>query len=33
MNYVIIRNANYKRDNLTGLYKHTEIKNITYSIK
>ena len=22
MSYAIIRNANYKRDNLAGLYKH-----------
>ena len=27
MSYAIIRNANYKRDNLAGLYKHNERKN------
>lgn len=33
MSYAIIRNANYKRDNLAGLYKHNERKNTTYSNK
>ena len=33
MSYAIIRNANYKRDNLPGLYKHTERKNTNYSNK
>ena len=33
MSYAIIRNANYKRDNLAGLYKHTERKNANYSNK
>ncbi len=28
MSYAIIRNANYKRDNLAGLYKHNEKKKI-----
>ena len=28
MSYAIIRNANYKKDNLAGLYKHNEIKII-----
>ena len=27
MSYAIIRNANYKKDNLAGLYKHNERKN------
>lgn len=26
MSYAIIRNANYKRENLPGLYKHNERK-------
>ena len=33
MSYAIIRNANYKKDNLAGLYKHNEKKNINYSNK
>ena len=33
MSYAIIRNANYKRDNLAGLYKHNERKNTNYSYK
>ena len=33
MSYAIIRNANYKKDNLAGLYKHNERKNTNYSIK
>lgn len=33
MSYAIIRNANYKKDNLTGLYKHNERKNTNYSNK
>ena len=33
MSYAIIRNANYKKDNLAGLYKHNERKNINYSNK
>lgn len=33
MSYPIIRNANYKKDNLAGLYKHNERKNINYSNK
>lgn len=33
MSYAIIRNANYKRDNLSGLYKHNERKNTNYSNK
>ena len=33
MSYAIIRNANYKRDNLAGLYKHDERKNTNYSNK
>ena len=33
MSYAIIRNANYKRYNLPGLYKHTERKNTNYSNK
>lgn len=33
MSYAIIRNANYKRDNLPGLYKHNERKNTNYSNK
>ena len=31
MSYAIIRNANYKKDNLAGLYKHNERKNTNYS--
>ena len=33
MSYAIIRNANYKKDNLAGLYKHNERKYINYSNK
>lgn len=33
MSYAIIRNANYKKDNLAGLYKHNERKNKNYSNK
>ena len=33
MSYAIIRNANYKKANLAGLYKHNERKNINYSNK
>ena len=33
MSYAIIRNANYKKDNLSGLYKHNERKNTNYSNK
>ena len=33
MSYAIIRNANYKRENLPGLYKHNERKNTNYSNK
>lgn len=33
MSYAIIRNANYKKENLAGLYKHNERKNINYSNK
>ena len=33
MSYAIIRNANYKKDNLAGLYKHNERKNANYSNK
>ena len=33
MSYAIIRNANYKKDNLAGLYKHNERKNTSYSNK
>ena len=33
MSYAIIRNANYKLNNLAGLYKHNERKNINYSNK
>jgi len=31
MSYAIIRNANYKKNNLAGLYKHNERKNTNYS--
>jgi len=27
MSYAIIRNANYKKDDLAGLYKHNKRKN------
>lgn len=33
MSYAIIRNSNYKKSNLAGLYKHNERKNINYSNK
>lgn len=33
MSYAIIRNANNKKDNLAGLYKHNERKNTNYSNK
>ena len=33
MSYAIIRNGNYKKDNLAGLYKHNERKNTNYSNK
>ena len=33
MSYAIIRNANYKKDNLAGIYKHNERKNTNYSNK
>lgn len=33
MSYAIIRNANYKKENLAGLYKHNERKNSNYSNK
>ena len=33
MSYAIIRNANYKKDNLAGLYKHNKRKNTNYSNK
>ena len=33
MSYAIIRNENYKKDNLPGLYKHNERKNTNYSNK
>ena len=33
MSYAIIRNANYKKDNLAGLYKYNERKNTNYSNK
>ena len=33
MSDAIIRNANYKKDNLAGLYKHNERKNTNYSNK
>lgn len=33
MSYAIIRNCNYKKDNLAGLYKHNERKNTNYSNK
>lgn len=33
MSYAIIRNANYKTENLAGLYKHNERKNTNYSNK
>lgn len=33
MSYAIIRNANYKKSNLAGLYKHNLRKNTNYSNK
>lgn len=33
MSYAIIRNSNYKKENLSGLYKHNERKNTNYSNK
>ena len=33
MSYAIIRNSNYKKGNLAGLYKHNERKNTNYSNK
>ena len=33
MSYAIIRNSNYKKNNLSGLYKHNERKNTNYSNK
>lgn len=33
MSYAIIRNSNYKKENLAGLYKHNERKNTNYSNK
>ncbi len=33
MSFAIIRNSNYKKDNLAGLYKHNERKNTNYSNK
>ena len=33
MSFAIIRNTNYKKDNLAGLYKHNERKNTNYSNK
>ena len=33
MSYAIIRNANYKKNSLAGLYKHNERKNTNYSNK
>lgn len=33
MSYAIIRNSNYKKDNLAGIYKHNERKNTNYSNK
>ncbi len=33
MSYAILRNKNYKKENLTGLYKHNERKNMHYSNK
>ena len=31
MSYAIIRNSNYKKNNLSGLYKLNERKNTNYS--
>lgn len=33
MSYAIIRNANYKKDNLAGLYKHNKEKIVIIQIK
>lgn len=33
MSYAIIRNENYKKENLAGIYKHNERKNTNYSNK
>ena len=33
MSYAILRNENYKKENLSGLYKHNERKNTNYSNK
>lgn len=33
MSYAILRNENYKKENLAGLYKHNERKNTNYSNK
>ena len=33
MSYAIIRNANYKRENLMVVYRHDERKNKHYSNK
>ena len=31
MSYAIIRNTKYKRENLKGIYRHNERKNMNYS--
>lgn len=33
MSYAILRNKNYKKENLAGIYKHNERKNTNYSNK
>lgn len=33
MSYAIIRNTNYKKDNLNFIYRHNERKNTNYSNK
>ena len=33
MSYAIIRNQNYKKDNLAFIYRHNERKNTNYSNK
>lgn len=33
MSYAIIRNVKYKRENLKGIYRHNERKNVNYSNK
>ena len=33
MSYAIIRNTNYKKSNLAGIYRHNEKKNTNYSNK